>query len=75
MLYLFPVTDQPTAITVTPARDTSTSTLSIPTSQMVSTTRHGLEYLEQLSDFIIPGSQLRLIETLGEGNAEQVKVI
>ena len=31
-------------------------------------------YLRQLSDFIIPGTQVRLLEALGQGNADHASV-
>ena len=63
-------TDQPAHIDVTPTVDTYPLTMDSSTNipQATSTC------LEQLNDFIIPGKQVRLLETLGQGNVDKVNV-
>ena len=48
-----------------------TSTLKLKNIQL---TRMASKYFRQLSDFIIPVTQIRLIETIGQGMVELVMV-
>ena len=69
-IWHFFVPGHDTAITVTPAEDMGALTTS-----RIYRPRVASKYLRQLSDFVVPKTQVQLIETIGQGNTDQVRIV